>query len=241
MSRSKFDDAIDYEVSLTDLRRRSEKRAWTLAMLFGFLLAASVSGYFVLLPLKESVPFVVLADAYSGQATVARLAGSLPASLSASEALDRANVATFVRARESYDASLLGDRDWGTVFSMAVPAVASVYKRLHDPLNASQPFKLYGKQSSLRIRIVSLQMNPSAADSRSSTVRFARYLVDKSAGTERLLDNKIAQIEYAYAPSLKLQEQDRLLNPLGFQVRAYRVDTDYAATPSVVTAEEVAP
>ena len=238
MVRTKFDDAIDFEVSLTDLRRRSEKRAWTLAMLFGFLLAASVSGYFFLLPLKESVPFVVLADAYSGQATVARLAGSLPASLSASEALDRANVVTFVRARESYDASLIGDRDWGTVFSMAAPDVSSAYKRLHDPLNPSQPFKLYGKHASLRIRIVSLQMNSSAGETRSATVRFARYLVDKTASTERLLDSKIAQIEYTYAPALKLQEQDRLLNPLGFQVRAYRVDTDYAATPSV-QAEEV--
>lgn len=243
MRRSEFDDAIDFEVSLADVRRRSERRAWFLAMLFGVLLALSVVGYFVLLPLKQTVPFVVMADTHSGQATVARLAGSLPASLSSNEALDRANIANFVRARESYDASLLGDRDWGLVFSMAVPAVVSAYRRLHDPTNASQPYKVYGTQSSLRIRIVSLQMNPAAAapSNRTATVRFSRYLFDKAMGTERLIDHKIAQVEYRYDTALKLQDQDRLLNPLGFRVEAYRVDNDYAATETVHQPVEVVP
>ena len=30
-----------------------------------------------------------------------------------------------------------------------------------------------------------------------------------------------------------MSEEDRLLNPLGFRVSAYRVDNDYSATPSV--------
>ena len=67
--------AVNFEVSIADLARRSERRAWGVA---GVALATSLvllGGYFYLLPLKEKVPYLVMADAYTGTSTVARLTG----------------------------------------------------------------------------------------------------------------------------------------------------------------------
>jgi hypothetical protein len=59
-----------------------------------------------------------------------------------------------------------------------------------------------------------------------------RSLFDKSSGASRYLDSKIATLEFKYKPNLAMSEEDRLLNPLGFRVSAYRVDNDYSAAPS---------
>ena len=56
--------AVNFETTLADMARRSERRAWLVAsaaMLLSLVLAA---GYFYLLPLKEKVPYLVMADAY---------------------------------------------------------------------------------------------------------------------------------------------------------------------------------
>jgi type IV secretion system protein VirB8 len=56
--------AVDYEVAISDIARRSERRAWFVAfsaVLMALILAA---GYFLMLPLKEKVPYLVMADAY---------------------------------------------------------------------------------------------------------------------------------------------------------------------------------
>ena len=49
--------------------------AWT-AIAMSLLLAG---GYYYMLPLKERVPFLVMADAYTGTSTVARLADDFSA------------------------------------------------------------------------------------------------------------------------------------------------------------------
>ena len=66
-----------------------------------------------------------------------------------------------------------------------------------------------------------------------ATVRFQRSVFDKSTGRSEPLDSKIATLEFSYNPDIKLDEQDRLLNPLGFRVTNYRVDNDYAASPPI--------
>ncbi|HEY0506354.1 MAG TPA: VirB8/TrbF family protein [Lysobacter sp.] len=239
-SSQKIDGAIErsvnYEITVADLARRSERRAWTVA--FGAILMSLIlaGGYFYMLPMKEKVPYLIMADAYTGSATVARLRGDFNInSIAASEAVNRANVATFLRARESYDWNLIGQRDWGTVFTMAEPSVASVYRALYSTRNPEGPLQIYGKKHAIRIRILSLQLfggdakkGPSGA-----TVRFQRSLFDKSSGASRYLDSRIATLEFKYKPNLAMSEEDRLLNPLGFRVSDYRVDNDYSAAPSI--------
>ena len=65
----------------------------------------------------------------------------------------------------------------------------------------------------------------------SSSVRFQRSVYDKASGATRPLDSRIATLGFGYNLALRMDEPDRLENPLGFQVTSYRVDTDYAPLP----------
>ena len=228
--------AVNFELSIADLARRSERRAWRVA---GAALSTSLvllGGYFYLLPLKEKVPYLVMADAYTGTSTVARLTGDFNDNkITTSEAVNRSNIAHFVLARESYDFALIRLRDWTTVYTMAAPAVAAGYTRLHSSQNPDSPYHLYGKTRAIRVAILSIQLlgDPRSGSPQGATVRFQRSLYDSGSATARPLDSKIATLQFAYKPNLAMDEKDRIENPLGFQVTAYRVDNDYAAAPPV--------
>lgn len=94
--------AVNYEVTIADIARRSERRAWMVAFAAIAMSLILAGGYFYMLPLKERVPFLVMADAYTGTATVAQLKEDfVNRSITASEAINRSNVAHFIMARES--------------------------------------------------------------------------------------------------------------------------------------------
>ena len=226
--------SVNFEVTLADGVRRSERRAWMVATCATAMSLLLAGGYVAVLPLKEKVPYLVMADAFTGTSTVARLSGDFNhASITASEAINRSNIAHFVLARESYDYALIRLRDWTTVYTMASPAVAAGYTALHAARNPGSPFNVYGKSRSIRVSILSIQPISDAGDAapRGATVRFQRDVYDAASGTARPLDNRIATLGFTYKANLSMDEKDRIENPLGFQVTSYRVDNDYAPDP----------
>lgn len=235
--------AVNYEVTIADLARRGERRAWWVA---GSAVALSVllgAGYLVMLPLKEKVPYLVMADAYSGTATVARLTGGLDElTVTQWDALHRSNVAHYVLARESYDIALLKLRDWTTVYTMSDGPVATEYTTLNSSQNPESPFNVYGKAKAIRVQINSIQMIGGTPTQRpkGATVRFQRSLYDKTNGYTEFLDNRIATLEFTYNKNLKMDEKHRIENPLGFHVTGYRVDTDFSSTPPPAVAAPAA-
>jgi type IV secretion system protein VirB8 len=185
-----------------------------------------------------------MADAYTGTSSVARLQGDFGnAGISASEAINRSNVAHFVLARESFDVAMMNLRDWTTVYTMSAPEVASGYTTLHARNNPDAPFNTYGRNRAIRVRILSIVLigGTKEAPRKGATVRFQRSVYDKTAGTERPLDSRIATLEYTYKSNLRMDEKQRIENPLGFQVTSYRVDNDYAASPPIVDAPHEMP
>ena len=226
--------SIDFELSVADLARRSERRAWWVAASAVTMALALLGGYLYLLPLKEKVPYLVIADAYTGTSTAARLTDDVSLQrITTGEAINRSNVAHFILARESYDLALTNLRDWTTVLTMSAPGIAEAYTALYSEFNPANPYKLYGKDRAIRVRILSITLLGSADDGtpKGATVRFQRTLYDKQKGFTEPLDSKIATMAFTYKANLKMDEQQRIENPLGFQVTDYRVDSDYAATP----------
>jgi type IV secretion system protein VirB8 len=230
--------AVNYEISIVDLAKKSERRAWIVAACSLVMSIILAGGYFYVLPLKEKVPFLVMADPFSGTATVARLQGdSLNNSITSSEALNRSNVSHFITARESYDVALMQLDYWKTVYTMATPEVASGYTLLHSRNNPSSPYATFGSTKAIRVRILSIvfEGGDKGRPPRGATVRFQRNLYDKTNGSSRFIDNKIATLTFKYDPNLKMSESDRVANPLGFRVTGYRVDSDFAETPSLTS------
>ncbi len=226
--------SIDFEVSIAELRRRSERRAWLVACSAVGLSLILAGGYFLLLPLKQQVPYLIMADAYTGTSTLARLTGD-PSHrrLSASEAINRSNVARYVMARESYDLAMLKLGDWATVQTMSAPGVKAAYAQQYASANPDNLVKRLGKDTAIRVRLLSTVLLGGGAGTvpKGATVRFQRSLYDKQSGLTRPLDNKIATLEFAYKANLQMDEQSRIANPLGFWVTDYRVDNDYASAP----------
>lgn len=228
--------AVDFEITIADLARRSERRAWLVAWVAIVMSLLLAGGYYYMLPLKEKVPFLVMADAYTGTSTVARLTGDFThRQLATSEAINRSNVAHFLLARESYDLDMMQLRDWRLVHTMSSSDVAAGYAAEHGNNNPKAPYHTYGRGRAIRVRILSLVLigGSQHAPPKGATVRFQRSLYDKAAGTSRPLDSKIATLEFEYKANLKMDEQDRVENPLGFQVTSYRVDNDYAPAPTL--------
>ena len=226
--------SVNYEVSLAELASRSERRAWftaASAMLLALLLAG---GYFMLLPLKERTPFLVMADAYTGTARVGKLTSRLSGTdTTANRALNRANIAHYVVTRESYDHDLLSARDWRLVFTNSTAAVAAVYRQQYAASNPDSPVKVYGKSSSIRVNIISITPSADGWFDKvgGASIRFQRVLVNRTNGSTQILDTRLATMLYTYDEELPLSDEQRFDNPLGFQVTEYRVEREMVGMP----------
>lgn len=229
---------VNFEVSIADIARRSEKRAWMIAWTCLFIVLVMLGGFVYILPLKKEVPYLIMADAFTGQATVATLRGNFdaPNSITQSEAVNRANIAQYVTARESFDVAMMNLRDWDLVNVMSSPNVRNAYAAIHSGNNPDSPFKRYGRDRAVRVKILNIIPERKGTGDRarnSATVRFQRVEYDKKTGDTKPIDSKIARIEFTYKPNLALDTQQRYLNPLGFQVIEYLDEIDYAASPPV--------
>lgn len=237
-SGRKIDEAVSrsvsFEMTIADIAKRSERRAWWVAFVAMAMALILAGGYFYMLPLKQKIPYLVMADAYTGTATVARLDGDFAMrGVTTREAVNRSNVAHFVMARESYDLALVNLRDWKTVQTMASPGVKAEYTAMFSSNNPDGWIKQYGQNQSIRIKLLSIQLvgGGRGVTPRGATVRFQRVLFNKSNGGSRTLDSKIATIEFTYKQNLEMDDQNRIENPLGFWVTNYRVDDDYVTAP----------
>ncbi|WP_372360897.1 virB8 family protein [Xanthomonas sp. NCPPB 1325] len=231
--------AVNYELTIADLAQRSQKRAWMVATVSLAVSVMLAGGYYYMLPLKEKVPYLVMADASTGTATVARLQGDFyNQQITSSEAINRSNVAQYVTARESYDSEIMTLRDWNLVFIMSTPQVGAGHKQLYMENNPDNPFLKYGKGKSIRVKILSITPLGQRAGGgfRGAAVRIQRNLYEKTTGISTFIDNKLVTLAFDYNDNLKLDEQDRLQNPLGFQVTEYRIDNDYDKAPPDVGA-----
>jgi type IV secretion system protein VirB8 len=237
--------SVNFEVSVAELARRSEKRAWVVAFFSLVMCLIVLIGAAFMMPLKEKVPYMVLADPYTGTASVAKLRGDYETveRIGTSEALNRANIGTYVMARESYDYEMWNLRDWNQTFAMSAQNVALEYRDYQDPKkNPNAPNALYGTERSLRIKIMSItpkvEATPDQPFRGSAAVRFQRSVYNKRTGLTTLLDNKLATMEFTYNPDLVMSDEDLHLNPLGFQVTAYRLDNDFSGSQPVAAPPE---
>ncbi|WP_434779716.1 virB8 family protein [Neisseria sp. Ec49-e6-T10] len=231
---SNIDKAIqqscDFEVTLVDIRRKNERRAWTVALLSVCMSVLLAAGYLLVMPLKERVPYIVMADPYSGRATVSKITDYAGESLTSNEAVIKSNVAQFVTARESYDWDLISRRDWDTVYSMGSENVTREYRALFANTNPMNPDVIFGRKKSVRIKIKSIILNGATAEHgpTGATVNFDRLVIDKIDPKIEQSSSHIASVVFEYKNNLAMSDQYRTLNPLGFRVISYRVDTDGA-------------
>jgi type IV secretion system protein VirB8 len=177
---------------------------------------------------RVHVPVPIVVDRTTGETTTT--APLAITSVPAEEALDKANVTTFVRAREGYSWDFL-QRDYNLVTRMSSPEVFKSYNAQFEGNDALD--KRLGANVVWRVRVVNVRLELGGTASRKdagrggeAVVTFEREQRDVTRGTYEAPTRHVATLRYAYEPKAMRTEADRLDNPLGFVVTAYRTDSE---------------
>ena len=232
-SRAAFGANRAWEVDRALMLQRSERRGWIVGGVGVVLAILGVLAVFAQGALHQVVAIPIVVDKVTGETTIQqRLSVE---SVPPMEALDKHNLAVFVRAREGYSWWFL-QRDFEQVARMAVPAVFSEYNRQFEGEAALQK-KLAGAEE-WRINVVGVRLSPSG---RRGNAGIASISYEK---VTRLIDRNLpdvttrhaASIVYEYQPKVLAKEKDRIENPFGFVVTAYRSDPEINTAPSTSAA-----
>lgn len=218
-----------WEIDRALMLERSERRAWRVAIAGLVLGLIGIAAVFVQGPLRRVVEIPIVVDRMTGEATIQqRLSVETIPPL---EALDKHNLATFVRAREGYNWMFL-QRDFNQVARMAVPLVFNDYNRQFEGDGALQ--KKLGAGEDWRINIVGVRLAASGRDGNrgEATVTYEKvaHLVDRNLPD--VTTRHVASIVFQYQPKVLAKERDRLENPFGFVVVAYRSDPEINTVPA---------
>lgn len=225
--------SMDFESNVVSMVKRSERRAWIVAMSSMFVTICLVAAIAYMLPLKEKIPYLVTVDLKRSTSTVSYLRDDVAAAgIYASEALNRSYVARFVQAREGYDWDTINEHDWEYVSSMSNDSVRGLFVGQFDG-TANSPEKKWGRENAIRIKINSIVFNgldeERGARPTGATARFERWKFDKRDGKSEYLSSHVATMRYEFKSNLRMSDNLRLRNPLGFQVTAFRVDDEFNA------------
>jgi type IV secretion system protein VirB8 len=217
MKRDEFQQYLEeskgLERDLLEEQVRSKAVAWRVAAVSWVLLGLSLVGYVLLLPLKKVEPYVVRVDNATGAVDIVTVLRD--ASQTYGEVTDKYWLNKYVLNRESYDWQTLQSTYDTTVLLSAEP-VQREFAALYDGDQARQ--EVLGDRVKYLVKVRSITPAKDTA-----VVRFVR--TRHVEGAEEVDENLVATIGFQYV-SAPMKEQDRLVNPLGFQVTSYRVDPE---------------
>jgi type IV secretion system protein VirB8 len=214
---------------------RSRRVAWLVAggaMIVAVLEAVALA---MAMPLKTVVPLTVLVDRTTGH--VERVTSDGGNVLAADQALQQAMLAQYVIARESYNPISIANAYRKVVVMSEGQARASYLEAMKQENPKS---RLVGNG-----RFVGLEATIKSISPMGQNAALIRFDVSRIGFDGSRRDARPFVVTVAYGQqSAPMSFEDRLVNPLGFQVRSYRVSPEAlpAAAPSVdAVVEQSAP
>ena len=232
---AEFSANVAWEIDHAFMLGKSERRAWIVGWVATAIAVLAVLAVLAQGPLRQVVAVPIVVDRVTGEATIQqRLTVETVPLL---EALDKHNLAIFVRAREGYSWWWL-QRDFDQVSRMAVPAVFADYNRQFEGDSALQ--KRLANSEEWRINIVNIRLSATGrrGNRGEATVTYDRLVRVTERTLPEVTTRHVASIVYEYQPKVLAKEKDRLDNPLGFVVTAYRSDPELAPAASAGTGRQ---
>jgi len=211
-----FDEARSWDQDRLASAERSRRLAWCAAAGASLLATAAVTAVAMLAPLKSVEPFVIRVDQATGAVDVASaLKGE--DHLTYEEAVSKYFLALYVRSREGW-LPQAAEQGFRQVAILSAPGEQQRWADAFRPSNPQSPQIAWGQDavSLIDVRAISF-ISPKVA-----SVRFHRIVRQAEQTRE---SDWIATIAFAYAKA-PMNEADRMRNPLGFQVSAYRADPE---------------
>ncbi len=217
--------ADSWAESVTADLKRSNRRAWIVAICASVIAAMLATALVLLIPLKTVEPYTLLVDRQTGN--VEALAPLDAQTVSPDTALTRSMLVQYVTARESFAMANLQD-DYRKVSLMSDGTERQRYQAAMRAENPQSPLSYLPAQGLVRTEIKSI----SALSENRSMVRFVTSRADQ-AGAAQLPQHWTAVIDFQFSGAA-MSEADRLVNPLGFQVTRYRRDAETLVEDGIV-------
>ncbi|MEI9411539.1 type IV secretion system protein [Mesorhizobium salmacidum] len=179
----------------------------------------------IVLPLKETKPYVVMVDKTTGEAE--KIVQVRPASLEQQEAVLQAELVSYVVDRETYDPADNRTRI-PDVMERSSDNAAQTLAQTWRSDSPQYPPKIYGNEVRVRVVVKSISLTPS--DRRNVTdlarVRVIKHREEK--GHDTVERSYVVTVGYQFKPKVNATLESVWKNPLGFNVVAYRIDAETA-------------
>ncbi len=224
-----FDVADSWSVSVTEELEKSRRTAWIVATVSAAVAILLAIALVTLLPLKEREPYTLLVDRQTGH--VEALAPLDQTVVAPDAALTRSFLVQYVIARESFDYGSFED-DYRRVGLWSAGEARQRYVASVQAGAPGSPLSIYGTGTRIEVDVRSVS---SLAQDR-ALVRFSTTRID-AGGQPQVAQHWAAIVDYTFS-NAEMSEQDRYINPLGFQVTRYRRDAE--TLPEVIEAQEAA-
>jgi type IV secretion system protein VirB8 len=201
--------------------RASRRIAWIIAGAACVVAVGEAFALAALAPLKSVTPYTITVDRQTGYLEMAP--GLKLGALSQDAAVTHAFLAQYVMARETFDAGDL-QSNYRKITAWSAGPARSQYVRAMGAQNPQSPTNLYNASTIVRTTIKSISL----LSTDSALVRFETERLDGDVASERRSYAAVLSFRYTGAP---MRMEDRMLNPLGFQVTSYRRDSETIAPP----------
>lgn len=210
---SYYRDAASWSEDRGRLLTQSRRTAWIVASVALVIAILEAFALVALTPLKTVVPYTLLVDRQTGYVTT--LDPLDRTTIGPDTALTRSFLVQYVAAREGFDIDNVRD----TYRKVAVWSAAEARSRYLAGMQASNPASPLAALP--RRAIVDVQVRSvSSLDADTALVRFNTVRTDPG-GQVQHPQYWAAVITYRYSAAA-MSADDRLINPLGFQVVRYR-------------------
>ena len=178
--------------------------------------AAQAAAIALMLPLKEVVPYTVLVDRQTGYVETAR--GVQLGPLAEDRAIVESMLAQYVLARETFDPADFSER-YGRVALWSLGSARDVYVGQYQADRPGNVLADMRPGTTVRVTVKRIDvLTPETA-----RVRFETQRRDTAIDPIRTDWQSLVSFRFTGAP---MRTEDRLLNPLGFQVTGYRRDLE---------------
>lgn len=182
-------------------------------------MGAMTFAMYLFIPLKTVKPFVIQIDENTGATKVAE--SKKLEQYKATEVLVKYFAMRYIYARENYNYLFFAE-DSKTVNLMSAADVRSLYYASISPKNPTSPINVFGTNTERTARLNSFTfLNKNKGE---STIQAKLEITEATKNRYPRVYQVEVTMSCSFNPDYQLSSTQRLVNPLGFVVRSYRVD-----------------
>lgn len=179
----------------------------------------------VILPLKETKPYVVMVDKTTGEAE--KIVAVRPATLQQQDAVLQAELVSYVTDRETFDPSDNRARI-PDVMARSSDNAADTLAQLWRSDSPQYPPTVYGGDVRVRIVVKSISLSPGSRGAAPDVARVRLTKFREEKGRDVVQRSFVSTIGYQFKPKDNATLAAVWKNPLGFNVVSYRIDAETA-------------